>query len=209
MTAAERYDRAGKLKGARNGPLGAIGLEVLRELLRLIDYRTGRLEPSIETLMTRLKRSKDAVVRALKALRACGFVDWLRRYVPANAGAKGPQLHQTSNAYRLSLPPEAAELVPLTATDAPAPDDDDQARAQARALVDQHLAQETPEIRNAVLFGKGKLADLFTRIEHAVARRQRESAERALTRQDDLSQGGGGECRKRGATYEFPTGARL
>ena len=65
LTAAERFERSGKKPGARGGPLGTVAIEVLRELLRLIDYRTGRLEPALTTLMARTRRSKDAVVRAL------------------------------------------------------------------------------------------------------------------------------------------------
>jgi hypothetical protein len=32
LLAAERFDRAGRQKGDRSGPLGAVALEVLREL---------------------------------------------------------------------------------------------------------------------------------------------------------------------------------
>ena len=50
VLAAERYDREGRRKGQRNGPLGHVGLEVLRLLANLVSYRTGRLEPSYEYL---------------------------------------------------------------------------------------------------------------------------------------------------------------
>ncbi|HRM75333.1 MAG TPA: helix-turn-helix domain-containing protein, partial [Paracoccus sp. (in: a-proteobacteria)] len=55
----------------------------------LVDFRTGRLEPAIETLMRMLRRSRDAIVRALKALRSHGFLDWLRRYVPTGNEGRG------------------------------------------------------------------------------------------------------------------------
>ena len=61
--------------------------------------------------MARTKRSKDAVVRALAALRRHGFVDWLRRYIPTGNLGAGPQVQQTSNAYRLALPPAAERLL--------------------------------------------------------------------------------------------------
>lgn len=123
MRAAERYDRTKRGQGQPQGPLGPIGLEVLRELLRLVDHATGRLDPSIDGLATRIRRSRDAVWRALKALKAHGFVDWIRRYVPApTAGEAGPQVRQTSNAYRLTLPAVAKALLGK-ATRAPAPDD--------------------------------------------------------------------------------------
>lgn len=186
MTAAERFDRAGKAKGARNGPIGVIGLEVLRELLRLIDYRTGRLEPAITTLMARTKRSKDAVVRALGALRRHGFLDWIRRYVPTGTAGPGPQVHQTSNAYRLALPSAAAELLGPAGGEPPVPDDHAHARAQAQAWRDAQLASVEPGERNAFLFGAGKLADAFSRIEEAILRRARESAERSPSCQEFL-----------------------
>lgn len=134
MLAAERFERAERKPGKRSGPLGPVGLEVLRELLRLIDYRTGRLEPSITYLMERLRRSRDAVVRALASLRGAGFLDWLRRWEPTGkAGEAGPQVKQTSNAYRLSLPPAAARLIGWLAKDAPRPVDDEARQAGREA----------------------------------------------------------------------------
>ena len=112
MLAAERFERQGRQKGRRSGPLGFVALEVLRDLLRLVDYRTGRLEPSLETLMVRLRRSKDAIVRALANLRAHGFLDWLRRWEPTGA-TEGPKVKQATNAYRLVLPPAAARLLEI------------------------------------------------------------------------------------------------
>lgn len=139
LQAAERFDaltRRNRKKGGRNGALGHIGRDVLRELLRLIDYRTGRLDPAIGTLAERLGYSVPAVVAALKRLRAAGFVDWLRRYVPTGETGRGPRVQQTSNAYRVSLPPQAARLIPAPA---PLPDDfahdrEERARRTAEAV---------------------------------------------------------------------------
>jgi len=123
MRAAERFDRAKREKGQPQGPLGPVGLEVLRELLNLIDHATGRLDPAIDTIAVRIKRSRDAVWRALKSLRAHGFIDWIRRYVPApTAGGAGPQVRQTSNAYRLMVPAAAKALLGKL-TRPPVPDD--------------------------------------------------------------------------------------
>ena len=112
MRAAEQHDREGKQPGKRNGPLGAIGLEVYRELMRMVCWRTGRLEPSIATLCRRLARSTDAVVSALARLKAAGFLDWIRRYEPVeDPDPFGPQVKQATNAYKLTLPEAAAEFV--------------------------------------------------------------------------------------------------
>lgn len=110
---AELYERHTRKPGAPAGALGYVALEVLRELVRLVDWRTGRLDPSIETLMARCKRSKAPVVRALKALKLAGFLDWIRRYVATGREGFGPQVQQTSNAYRLTLPKAAERLLGL------------------------------------------------------------------------------------------------
>lgn len=141
MLAAERFERVNRETGKRSGPLGPVGLEVLRELLRLIDYRTGRLEPSLRYLMERLRRSRDAVTRALAALRKAGFLDWLRRWEPTGAkDGEGPAIKQATNAYRLALPATALRLLGRLAGDPPPPVDDEHRRedhaAQARAMLD-------------------------------------------------------------------------
>lgn len=122
VIAAEKYELATRQHGARNGALGGVALEVLRYFANLIDFKTGRLDPSIEYLKRKLHRSRDAIVRALRALRVHGFLDWLRRYVPTGNDT-GPQVQQTSNAYRLSLPQRARMLLGRLAGTAPLPDD--------------------------------------------------------------------------------------
>ena len=137
---ARRYDLVGRRRGQRNGPLGHVALEVLELLGNLMSYRTGRLEPSIDTLMKRLKRSRDAIVRALAALRAHGFLDWLRRYVPTGREGPGPQIRQVSNAYRLALPPPALRLLGRWGEDPPLPDDVVQAAELRRVELEAHRA---------------------------------------------------------------------
>jgi len=123
MLGARRYELATRAGGRRNGALGHVGLELLELLGNLVSFKTGRLEPSVAFLIDRLRRSRDAVVRALQALQAHGFLDWLRRYEPTGCDGRGPQVRQVSNAYRLSLPPRAARLLGVQAEAAPLPDD--------------------------------------------------------------------------------------
>ncbi len=112
LKAAEIFNEAGlHEKGERSGPLGSVALDVLRLFVNLIDFRTGRLEPAITTIMDRLGRSRDTIVRALKNLRAHGFIDWIRRYEPTGSEGRGPQVQQVSNAYRLSLPEKARQFL--------------------------------------------------------------------------------------------------
>lgn len=121
--AAKRYELATRQPGARNGALGFVALEVLEYLGNLVNFRTGRLDPSLDFLMGKLRRSRDAIVRALKALRDHGFVDWLRRFAPTGNEGRGPQVRQVSNAYRLSLPRRVAAMMGRFFQSPPAPDD--------------------------------------------------------------------------------------
>lgn len=123
VLAARRYELSRRQRGARNGPLGSIALEILDLMANLIDFRTGRLDPSLTTLMRLLKRSRDAIVRGLHNLRTHGFLDWMRRYATAGSSGKGPQVVQATNAYRLYLPDRAASPLGSIAKTPPLPDD--------------------------------------------------------------------------------------
>lgn len=134
ISAAEAYNRDRKEPGKRNGPLGHVALEVLREMTRLIDYKTGRLEPSIDHFVRKLKRSRDAVVRGMAALRDHGFLEWIRRTEPVdNPGEAGPQIKQATNAYRLLVPQSVRALFSRIFGKAPQPADDAHRRAEAAA----------------------------------------------------------------------------
>lgn len=131
LKGAERYDRAHKPKGKRNGPLGHVGLEVYRALWSAVRFADGCLCPSLEWIMRACRRSRGAVVAALKRLKAKGFLRWQRRldYTGGPPGVRGPQVKQATNAYALGLPGGAVALL-----DAPAPPPaDDAGRRQDHA----------------------------------------------------------------------------
>lgn len=140
VLAARRFELAEKQKGQRNGPLGSVAIEVLELFANLVDFRTGRLEPSLDWIMGKLRRSRAAVVTALKALRTHGFLDWLRRYEPTGNEGRGPQVQQASNAYRLSLPERARRLLGRYFKAPPPPDDAQQAAAERAAAIEAHRA---------------------------------------------------------------------
>ena len=179
LMAAERFERAGRKRGERSGPLGGVALEVLRELVRLVDYRTGRLEPALTTIMRRVKRSKDAVVRALANLRTHGFLDWMRRWEPTGDTQGGPPVKQATNAYRLFLPPAAEALLGCLASPAPHPEDIEHARAAQLAavvaMVDGLPLDEQPAAAGAT----GSLAAALSRLGRGLMRRECESSERS------------------------------
>lgn len=176
VLAARRYERLTKAKGSRNGALGHIAIEILDYMKNLVDYRTGRLEPSLDYLMEKLGRSRDAIVRALKALRTHGFIDWIRRYVPTGAEGYGqPKYQQTSNAYRLSLPQRAKRMLGRYGQSAPIPDDFTQMEEQAEADREDMLSSLSREERlDAEMGADNPLAQSLKRL--SLAMKERESA---------------------------------
>jgi hypothetical protein len=180
ITAAKRYERTARPFGARRGPLGGVAIEILELFANIISHKTGRLDPSIDYLMRTLNRSRDAIVRALKALRTHGFLDWLRRYVPTGAEGRGPQVQQTSNAYRLSLPARAARLLSRMGLGVPVPDDHSQRQQQRKAELDAHEASLSNEQRALFLIEDESLAASLARLGAALdAKKERESAKRS------------------------------
>jgi hypothetical protein len=149
MKAAEFYDRRHKEAGKKNGPLGHVGLEVLRELYRLVDFKTGRLEPAIATICEAIKRSKQAVVDALKRLKEHGFLDWVRRAEPIDdAEGAGPRIRQISNAYGFSLPKFAAAWVAKKLGNGPTPDCELARREAAATELEAMLETLKPPAKN-------------------------------------------------------------
>lgn len=172
VLAARRFELSRRRKGRRNGPLGAVALEVLDLMANLVDFRTGRLEPSLVTLMRRLKRSRDAIVRALHNLRAHGFLDWIRRYATADDASTGPRLVQATNAYRLGLPAGS----PATEAPPPLPDDWVAAAKERETMRSAWLAQLAAVERPAAILGDSALAESLSRLARHIA--ERESARR-------------------------------
>jgi hypothetical protein len=174
VLAARRYEIACREPGTRNGPLGGVAIEVLDLFANLVNFRTGRLDPSIDFLMLKLRRSRDAIVRALKALRSHGFLDWLRRYVPTGNEGRGPQVQQTSNAYRLSLPARARKSLGRFDGTPPLPDDHVHAEAERVTATEAHRALLDIEERTLFDVGDNPLGQALARLARSM--KQRESA---------------------------------
>lgn len=178
VLAARRYELTTKQKGKRNGALGHVALEILDYLTNLVDYRTGRLEPSLDYLMEKLCRSRDAIVRALKALRTHGFIDWLRRFVPTgNEGHGQPKYHQTSNAYRLSMPKRALRYLGRYGKPAPLPVDFVHAQDEQAATIEAYRADMSLSEQALFELGDTPLGQTLARLGKLME--DRESAKRS------------------------------
>lgn len=104
LTAVTEWDNVERRKnGAR--PLGLYGLRVLEVILGrhgtvAIDFKSGRLDPAIDTIARVGRMSRTTVVRALTQLRAMKILNWIRRTESTGRGGLfGPQRRQVSNAY--------------------------------------------------------------------------------------------------------------
>ena len=173
LKAAEIYNEAGlHEKGERSGPLGSVALDVLRLFVNLIDFRTGRLEPSITTIMDRLGRSRDTIVRALKNLRAHGFIDWLRRYEPTGNEGRGPQVQQASNAYRLSLPEKARQFLGRFGKAPPPPADHGQDQRTWAEAIDAYRKALPLDERTQLDAGDGPLGKALVSIAKGLMKRE-------------------------------------
>jgi hypothetical protein len=118
VEAAELHDDIGKEGGKRNGPLGYVALKVLRYLAKRVDWKTGRLEPAIDTIARAVKLARSAVISALARLKAQGFLEWMRRTeVIEDAEGPGPRVRQVSNAYRLVPPASWAKRIGMRAAE--------------------------------------------------------------------------------------------
>jgi hypothetical protein len=85
-------------------PICANAMKVYEALVRHMDFRTGRCDPSLDTLASTCKLSRRTVVRQLDVLRREQLIDWARRTVKTgNTPGQGPQLKQTSNAYFIDV----------------------------------------------------------------------------------------------------------
>lgn len=140
IKAAADFDRERRLPGNRNGPLGHIGVDVLRLLYNLMDFKTGRLDPCIDTICAKLRRSRAAVVSALARLRDRGFLNWIRRTEPIDNDGAGPQVRQISNAYGFGLPPAAEAAVRRMQARPPVPADEADRLQRAREELEAMLA---------------------------------------------------------------------
>jgi hypothetical protein len=72
----------------------------------------GRPDPTYQWTADRIHRSRSAVGEVTERLKACGFLDWIRRCVPIeDALPDEQQSEQILNAFILLQPPMVRECV--------------------------------------------------------------------------------------------------
>lgn len=105
---AERLRKPGQRTGAP-GTISFGAIRLAEVLVSLCVKGNGRLEPSVAWLARAINVPAKSIHVWNRQLQEHGFLSWTRRYVRVDhPGQKGPQLKQTSNAYRLTTPSLAA-----------------------------------------------------------------------------------------------------
>jgi hypothetical protein len=102
---ARDFERQTRRPGKANGAIGRCGLLALHTMLfDIIDYASGKLTPSIETIARKACISTSSAKRGLANLKAVGVLNWIRRAGETRDEKGRFCLKQDTNAYGV-LPP--------------------------------------------------------------------------------------------------------
>ena len=97
---ARHFERQTRQRGKQNGALGRNGLAVLYVLLfDFLNYRSGRLDPSIKEIAKQACISPRSAARGLKSLKEAGVLTWVRRCRASRDDLGRHRLEQETNAY--------------------------------------------------------------------------------------------------------------
>ena len=103
----EALDERTRLPGHANGVVGRMGLAVARALaFRLMNYDTGELDPSYDTIARKGSISRSSAAEGLRNLKAVGYLSWIRRCSEDRDEDGRFTLRQDTNLYRLHPPSE-------------------------------------------------------------------------------------------------------
>jgi hypothetical protein len=154
--------------------LTASAVRVLEELLTLARLNRGRVFPTYDHLAEVTGLGRVTVARSLAILDRIGFLLRRRRFKRVDGDGPGPRWAQTSNVYRLLLPPAILAYLPRRLRPAPIPDDAAQREAERRD--DQRAMLERLDCRDLAKaqLGDSPLARMLARLGAAIDGRERE-----------------------------------
>lgn len=96
-----RFEGQTRQRGKQDGVLGRNGVAVAQVLLfDHLNHRTGRLDPSYETIARAANISVRSVARGLQKLKAARVLTWIRRCTMEIIGGRAV-LSQDTNAYAM------------------------------------------------------------------------------------------------------------
>jgi hypothetical protein len=96
---ARAFERQTRQPGRQDGALGRNGLAVLHALIfDILDYATGRLDPSYAKIARKACISVRSAARGLASLKAAGVLHWVRRCAESWRDGRFC-LEQETNAY--------------------------------------------------------------------------------------------------------------
>jgi hypothetical protein len=102
---ARRFDRQTHTAGRHGGRIGRTALAVLYALLfDFLDFKTGQLDPSYDTIAAKAGVCRRAVATALARLKDLGLLHWQRRSRPEPEAGGGYRQVQITNAYGVLSP---------------------------------------------------------------------------------------------------------
>lgn len=97
---AQHWDRETHQHGRHGGIIGRTALATLYVLLfDFLNYTTGRLDPSLDTIAAKAGLARRTVVNALARLRNLGLLNWQRRCEEDRDENGRFRLRQRTNAY--------------------------------------------------------------------------------------------------------------
>ncbi len=100
----EAFERQTRAPGRQDGSVTRNGLAIARALLfGFLNFRTGQLDPSYGSIARKACISIRSVARGLQALKAIGFLAWVRRCSEVNRDGRY-SLEQDSNLYVINHP---------------------------------------------------------------------------------------------------------
>lgn len=109
--AVVRYSVELRAKG-KQLPISMNARAVLEALMSVMDGKSGRCDPSLDTIAKRSRLSRRTVIRQLFKLRQARIINWVRRTMKTgNAKGEGPLRQQTSNAYFIDMLKVPVEIV--------------------------------------------------------------------------------------------------